>query len=348
IYNYGIIFGGDDTVAVDAIGGKLLGLKNLEVGTTFIAHKRGLGIGDVNQIKVDFDDNVNSLIQNVPYDFRSNYFPEKCLPPNYKRLIGENKFGKNVLEHCRCGCIGLTQVSLELIWQDSSELAKNDTLTIIHGKNFVDKELRNLKEPILLMGTCACELYEKLKKNYVDVRMVNSCGNLNDFYSMVLNVLGIDALSTIGFNQEEIIYNLLLAQLNDVNAYIPLTLELKDVISVLNSRLKFLPDALFQDEEFDKAIEKMVFHEKVGVRAETQKLLGSLIKDKKMEKYSRYMEVGLSDKKNKIIKLTLKTAEKLLKTNKNVIKFLKPKVEELLKHQNKDIRKFSEKIIQEL
>jgi len=348
IYNYDLVFGGKDTIAVDAIGAKLLGFKNLEVGTTKIAHERGLGIGDVKRIEVDFDGNVDSLIQNVPYDFRANYFPEKCLPPNYMKLVGENKYGKNVLTHCRCGCIGLSLISLELLWQDSSHLAKNDVFTVIFGKGFTDNELENLKIPILLLGSCAAELEDKLKRKYIDVKVYDSCGNLNDFYSSFLDVMQIDPLATVDFNQGEIMYNMLLAELNGVNAYTPLNLALKDIISVFNMGISKVADELFLTDEFENAIKLMIQHEKMGVRAEFQKFLGNLIKIKKLNNYIPYLESGLKDEKNKVVKNSLKAIEKLINPKISGIDQLKQEIDDLTKHKNSDIRKIARNIMENM
>ncbi|MHA1143572.1 MAG: DUF362 domain-containing protein [Candidatus Helarchaeota archaeon] len=347
IYDYNIVFGGSDTVAVDAISAKLMGYESLEVGTTRIAHERGLGIGDEAQIEIIYEGDVDGLIQSVPYDFRSRSLPEKCLPPNYVELIGINKYGKNVLAHCRCGCVGLSLVSLELIWQDSGDLAKRNGLTAIFGKGFEEEQLENLVEPILLLGPCACELLDDLKEKYNDIRTIDECGNLNRFYDVFLQALEIEPLSTVNFNENELIFNLLLAQLNSVDAFTPLSLETKDIISLLNSGIDDLPVELFKDEEFETALQQMLSHEKTGVRAETQKFLGKIIKNKNLEQFSIHFKNGLIDKKNKVVKSSLKTIKSLAKNKPDIVKTLKPQLTELTKHDNNEIQKMATEILQQ-
>ena len=48
----GLVIAGADAVAVDAVAQMIIGLDPLEVGTTFNAHVRGLGIGDPAEIEV--------------------------------------------------------------------------------------------------------------------------------------------------------------------------------------------------------------------------------------------------------------------------------------------------------
>jgi uncharacterized protein (DUF362 family)/Pyruvate/2-oxoacid:ferredoxin oxidoreductase delta subunit len=64
--NLGLILAGKDTVAVDAIAGRIIGLKPDDVLTTRYAAERGLGISDLKKIEVT-GENLDSLI--VP-DFK--------------------------------------------------------------------------------------------------------------------------------------------------------------------------------------------------------------------------------------------------------------------------------------
>jgi uncharacterized protein (DUF362 family)/NAD-dependent dihydropyrimidine dehydrogenase PreA subunit len=48
----GVMLASQDTVALDAVAGKIIGLDPMDVYTTQHAHRRGLGVGDLHQIEV--------------------------------------------------------------------------------------------------------------------------------------------------------------------------------------------------------------------------------------------------------------------------------------------------------
>ena len=50
--NLGLMLASQDAVALDAVAGRIIGLDPTEVLTTRIAHKRGLGVGDLRNIEV--------------------------------------------------------------------------------------------------------------------------------------------------------------------------------------------------------------------------------------------------------------------------------------------------------
>lgn len=50
--NLGLIIASDDAVSMDAVMAKIVGLEPFKVRTTFLAHTRGIGVGDLNNIKI--------------------------------------------------------------------------------------------------------------------------------------------------------------------------------------------------------------------------------------------------------------------------------------------------------
>ncbi len=77
VVDTGIIISGADTVAVDAVACDLIGLDNLEVDTTRLAHEQGLGVGDVKLVKVIGDnlDTVRHVFARPDIEISEERFP---------------------------------------------------------------------------------------------------------------------------------------------------------------------------------------------------------------------------------------------------------------------------------
>lgn len=50
--NLGLILASNDAVSMDAVMAKIIGLEPFNIHTTFLAHKRGIGVGDLNSIEI--------------------------------------------------------------------------------------------------------------------------------------------------------------------------------------------------------------------------------------------------------------------------------------------------------
>ena len=135
-----IILSGTDTVAVDAIAESVIGLNNLEVDTTRIAHEQGLGTGDRNQIDV-----VGASVESVKRVFAR---------PDVE--IKEERFpGLHVCagDYCK-GCEYYVRRGIDRLAENGA-LDPNNPLTIVLGKDpEVDPDIEGR---VIILGDCALE-----------------------------------------------------------------------------------------------------------------------------------------------------------------------------------------------
>jgi len=138
IVETGLIISSTDTVAADAVAESIMGLENLEVDTTRIAHERGLGVGDIAQIQVSGEN-----IDTVRYTFAR---------PDIE--ISEDRFpGLKVLagEHCK-GCQYYIRRGIDRLITEGI-LDPADPLTIVFGK---EPEIGPEPEGrVIIIGDCA-------------------------------------------------------------------------------------------------------------------------------------------------------------------------------------------------
>jgi ferredoxin len=101
----GVMLASQDTVALDAVAGKIIGLDPMKVYTTRHAHQRGLGIGDLQLIEV-----VGECIENVAVgDFKlpaayGNMFLER-VPKVLSKFLSRYLLTRQQVRETRCtGC----------------------------------------------------------------------------------------------------------------------------------------------------------------------------------------------------------------------------------------------------
>jgi len=327
IFNYNLIIAGTDIVAVDAVGAKLLGLKNLEVPTTKIAHDRELGIGDINKIEIitipQMD--IDSLVQKVPWELR------RIFPDNVDIIYG------NELA-CYEGCVGLTLVYLEELTLENPSLKKSASFTLIFGKGFDKKSLINLKEPVCLMGTCCVnEIGDFIKSKYEKVYEAKSCANLGQYCNLLLKVMQINPLSQIPTDKiplPELLWSYILAKLNKLDASLPELPSENEILDLVASNLNVFSKQTLQDPKFKNTIEILMASPNENIRASTIKIAIN------MANYlnSNYLEIvrnSLYDDSKKVIKSLLKELFKIGRKNLNIIKELKSYIEKI-NQLNKD------------
>lgn len=135
-----IIISGTDTVAVDAVAESVIGLGNLEVDTTRLAHEQGLGIGDINAIEV-----VGASISDVRRVFaRPDIAISEDRFPGIKVCAGE---------YCR-GCEYYIRRGIDRL-VESNTLDPADPVTLVFGK---DPDVNpDTKGRVILLGDCALE-----------------------------------------------------------------------------------------------------------------------------------------------------------------------------------------------
>ena len=334
IYDYNLILMSDDIVAIDAIGSKILGLQNLEVQTTKIAHERGLGMGDVDNIEIITkpEMNINSLIQQVPWELK------KIFPDNVDIIYG------NELA-CFEGCVGLTLIYLELLTLENPSIKDKVSFTLLFGKGFDKNKLDNLKEPVCLMGSCCVEeIGEFIKSKYKSVREVNLCGNLGQYSNLLLTVTGIDALSQVPtdkFSLPELLWQLIISKVNKLSASLPELPTEPQILDIVSSSLNSISKETLQDPEFRKTLESLMVYPNENVRSNTMKIVVKMANSYDID-FLDIVENSLHDDSKKVLKTTLKEIFKVSKKNQKLMKKLKPTIERL-KEINKD--KSTQKII---
>lgn len=133
-----VIIAGADTVAVDAVGEAVMGLDNLEVDTTRLAHEQRLGVGDIGGVDV-----VGAGLDDVRFPFAR---PDIA--------ISEERFpGLRIRagDYCK-GCEYYIRRGVDRMAQEGI-LDKNDPLTLVFGK---DPEVEaDIKGRVVLIGDCA-------------------------------------------------------------------------------------------------------------------------------------------------------------------------------------------------
>lgn len=135
-----IIISGTDTVAVDAVAESVIGLDNLEIDTTRIAHEQGLGIGDIKAIEV-----VGAPISEVRRVFaRPDIAISEDRFPGIKICAGE---------YCR-GCEYYIRRGIDRLVENNA-LDPNDPITLVFGK---DPDVNpDITGRVVLLGDCALE-----------------------------------------------------------------------------------------------------------------------------------------------------------------------------------------------
>jgi len=296
IHTYGILFGGTDVVAVDAIGGKLLGFKNLEVETTKIAHERKLGCGDINQIEIVGNENLDAYIKQIPYLFKYEF------PKEVKLVEGADKI-------CFDGCQGLTLVALETLYL---ELGIEKSFSIIYGAGFKKQDLENLKEPILLIGPCAVEdIGTYLRSKYQNIIEVNTCGTLGAYIDAIMETFGVNPFAFVPINPVESMLLYLMAKTKGLKALLPSIPSLDVIIQTITGQTKQIPDSLIQDPEFIEVLEILSMNDDVKIRSTLAPLVCELLIKRNFHASVKILLRSLDDSSEKVVLATLKAMRPL-------------------------------------
>lgn len=163
IKEFNILIGGNDVVAVDTVGAKILGYERNEIKHLTIATEMGLGCGNLNEINIIGD--INRFKEKVPYA-KERIYPPKL---NIKIVAGKEMA-------CREGCLGQVESMLDMFLFDAKG---RGNFSIIAGKGFSKEDLSNLQEPIVIVGDCAIEeIADFIQSHYEKVQIVKECSDL--------------------------------------------------------------------------------------------------------------------------------------------------------------------------
>lgn len=180
-----VVFGGVDTVAVDAVAALVLGHQPEEVRHVRLASEQGLGVADPGRISIDGE--LPPHEEKVPWEFETH------LPSSIRFVIGRDGA-------CYEGCLGHAEQVLELVVNESCSPGELEgrPLTIVTGKGFDEEQLEGLEEPVVVLGKCACEeALQRVRGSYRVVDELNTCGRCDNILNIALRRLKV---STFGLS----------------------------------------------------------------------------------------------------------------------------------------------------
>jgi uncharacterized protein (DUF362 family) len=147
---FNLLIGGQDTLAVDAVGARVLGYQVAEVEHLRLTAEWGLGVGDLAEIEV----------LGVPLSRFTGRYPHQILgrfPPDVTIVEGEERA-------CVEGCKGNSECILEMLYNDYDG---RGGWSLVYGKGLDRAALENLQGDILVVGPCAVsEAADFLRQRY--------------------------------------------------------------------------------------------------------------------------------------------------------------------------------------
>jgi hypothetical protein len=201
-----ILIGGQDTVAVDTVGARVMGYTIEEVEHLRLTAEWGLGEGRLERIEL-----IGDL---SPYQTRYPYTLLRRFHPDVRIVEGRERA-------CVEGCKGNSEAVLEILTNDFSG---QGGFTIVFGKGFEDADLEDLPGDILVVGSCAVsERGAELRRRYPKRRIIE-VGAHNDLRGIIagLNTLmKVKTLDMIPLNPLRSSWLLLQARLHGLNSRLP-------------------------------------------------------------------------------------------------------------------------------
>ena len=201
-----ILIGGQDTVAVDTVGARVMGYTVEEVEHLRLTAEWGLGEGRLERIEVVGD--LGRFQTRYPYTLLRRFHPDVRIVEGRERACVE-------------GCKGNSEVILEILTNDFSG---QGGFTIVFGKGFEDADLEDLPGDIMIVGQCAVgERGAELRRRYPKRRIIE-VGAHNDLRGIIagLNTLmNVKTLDMIPLNPLRSSWLLLQAKLHGLNSRLP-------------------------------------------------------------------------------------------------------------------------------
>jgi hypothetical protein len=134
----GLILAGNDCVAVDAVGTRIMGLDPQEVDHIVLAERAGLGTADLRRVQI-----LGERLQDL--EGRFTFAP----PPNPFELAGESGGGIRIIQGNPCSaCLNEVGAALGSL---KDELGRFRDLAILVGPN---AKPPGTQGPLLLVGNC--------------------------------------------------------------------------------------------------------------------------------------------------------------------------------------------------
>ena len=214
VKKFEILIGGRDTLAVDVVGARIFGLTLDDVPHLKIAHKRGLGEGDLSKIRVK-GKNLDDYSEVYPWDLLQK-FPEDVMIVKGTELL------------CREGCQNNPLASLQVFAYDHKEKFKGGWFLVM-GKGHHENLAGILKEKGftkgLVAGYCAIdEVGEKLRNEFGKRKVFFSgdCNNLAETVKAILKLSGMTVFDLVSLPTEELMALIDSAKEHGSTALVPL------------------------------------------------------------------------------------------------------------------------------
>jgi uncharacterized protein (DUF362 family) len=201
-----VLIGGQDTVAVDTVGARVMGYSIEEVEHLRLAAEWGLGEGQIERIEVVGD--LSRFQQRYPYALLRRF------PADVRIVEGRERA-------CVEGCKGNTECTLEIL---SNDYRVQGGFTIVFGKGFDDADLEDLPGDILMVGPCAInDRGADLRRRYPSRRIieVDAHNDLRGITAGLATLLKIRPVDLVPLNPLRSLGILLQARLHGLNSRLP-------------------------------------------------------------------------------------------------------------------------------
>jgi len=201
----GVLLGGEDTLAVDAVGADLMGIKPDDVEHLKLAAEDGGGTIDLDRIEVIGD--RERFRRNYSHDLLPIY------PDDVPIVEGRERC-------CREGCNLNIRMVLQTLFLDFNG---RGGFTICMGKGLDPEQLSRIEGRVLLVGDCAVEeayhnLVNRLGKK--SVKTSRGCNNLRDDLARLTALMKVSPLKMVPLPPWESAALLLNARLHRTTARI--------------------------------------------------------------------------------------------------------------------------------
>ncbi len=180
---YGLLVAGDDVVSTDAVGAWLMGLQWQDVEHIKLAHERGLGIADLDQVELVGSDPPS-------YQRHLSWQLLPIFPPDVDLHRGEQRC-------CKEGCGTNVLACLQVFYLD---FQGKGGFSVVMGKGWDRARLERLRQRVLVVGTCAVEEVGELLRSMRTVDEVafsHGCNNLTDTITHLLRWMKIPPLRLV-------------------------------------------------------------------------------------------------------------------------------------------------------
>jgi len=180
-----VLIGGRDTVAVDAVGARVLGYDPQEVEHLRLAAAAGLGCADLARIEVVGD--LGRFQTRYPHTLLRRF------PPGVTIVQGQERA-------CIEGCRGNTECVLEML---GSDYAGHGGFSVVFGRGLPREELERLQGDILIVGPCAvAEAGEYVRSRYRQRRVytINEHNDLRALTTYLTRLTGVKPLRMVPLN----------------------------------------------------------------------------------------------------------------------------------------------------